>query len=66
MAVGAAAGRRYPAEAGAHRLAARLRRQLVSVAVRAVPLGQSDAVAVIAGLEDVILRTAARAAEATL
>ena len=39
---------------------------LVSVAVRAIPLGQSDAVAVIAGLEDVILRTAARAAEATL
>lgn len=39
---------------------------LVSVAVRAVPLGQSDALRVIAGLEPVILRTAARAGESTL
>ena len=39
---------------------------LVSVAVRAVPLGQSDAVAVIAGLEQVILRTATRAAASSL
>jgi len=39
---------------------------LVSVAVRAVPLGQSDAVAVVAGLEGVLLRTAARAAASTL
>ena len=39
---------------------------LVSVAVRAVPLGQSDAVAVIAGLEGVILRVADRAVAADL
>lgn len=39
---------------------------LVSVAVRAVPLGQSDAVAVIASLEAVILRTADRASASTL
>jgi urease accessory protein len=39
---------------------------LVSVAVRAIPLGQSDAVAVVAGLEPVILRTASRAAAASL
>lgn len=39
---------------------------LVSVAVRAVPLGQSDALQVIAALEPVILRTASRAAESTL
>ena len=39
---------------------------LVSVAVRAVPLGQSDALQVIAALEPVIIRTAARAAESTL
>ena len=39
---------------------------LVSVAVRAIPLGQSDALQVIAALEPVILRTASRAAESTL
>ena len=39
---------------------------LVSVAVRAAPLGQSDAVAVIASLEAVILRTAERASASTL
>ena len=39
---------------------------LVSVAVRAIPLGQSDAVAVIAGLERPILRTATRAVASTL
>jgi urease accessory protein len=39
---------------------------LVSVAVRAIPLGQSDAVAVIAGLERPILRTTARAVASTL
>ena len=39
---------------------------LVSVAVRAVPLGQTDGVAVIADLEPVILTTAARAAASTL
>jgi urease accessory protein len=39
---------------------------LVSVAVRAVPLGQTDGVAVIAGLEPVILAAAARAAASTL
>ena len=39
---------------------------LVSVAVRAVPLGQSDALQVLAALEPVILRTANRAAASTL
>jgi urease accessory protein len=39
---------------------------LVSVAVRAIPIGQTDGVAVIAGLEAVILETAARAAASTL
>nr|MEA2798378.1 urease accessory protein [Phenylobacterium sp.] len=39
---------------------------LVSVAVRTVPLGQTDGVAVIAELESVILATAARAAASTL
>jgi urease accessory protein len=39
---------------------------LVSVAVRAVPLGQTNGVAVIADLEPVILATAARAAASSL
>jgi urease accessory protein len=39
---------------------------LVSVAVRAVPLGQTDGVAVIADLEPVILAAAARAAASSL
>lgn len=39
---------------------------LVSVAVRAVPLGQSDALQVLAALEPVIIRTANRAAASTL
>jgi urease accessory protein len=39
---------------------------LVSVAVRAIPIGQTDGVAVIAELEPVILATAARAAASTL
>lgn len=39
---------------------------LVSVAVRAVPLGQSDALQVLAAVEPVIIRTAARAAASTL
>jgi urease accessory protein len=39
---------------------------LVSVAVRAVPLGQTDGVAVIAGLEPIILATATRAAASSL
>ena len=39
---------------------------LVSVAVRAIPIGQTDGVAVIAGLEPVILETASRAAASTL
>ncbi|MBW8812751.1 MAG: urease accessory protein UreF [Caulobacterales bacterium] len=39
---------------------------LVSVAVRLVPLGQTDAVATIAALEATILRVAARAVESTL
>ena len=67
VAVGAAAGAAgIPLEpaltAWLHAFAA----NLVSVAVRAIPLGQSDAVAVIAGLESVILRVAARAAASTL
>jgi urease accessory protein len=39
---------------------------LVSVAVRAIPIGQTDAVAVIAALEPVILATARRAGASTL
>ena len=39
---------------------------LVSVAVRAVPLGQTDGVAAIAGLEPIVLSTTARAAVSTL
>ena len=39
---------------------------LVSVALRAVPLGQSDGVAVIAALEPVLLATAERALDAGL
>ena len=39
---------------------------LVSVAVRLVPLGQTAGVAVISGLEPLILDTAARAAVSTL
>ena len=39
---------------------------LISVAVRAVPLGQTDGVAAMAGLEPVILATVARAAVSTL
>ena len=39
---------------------------LVSVAVRAIPIGQTDGVATIAELEPVILATAARAANSTL
>ena len=67
VAVGAAAGAAgiplQPAlTAWLHAFAA----TLTSVAVRAIPLGQSDAVAVIAGLEAVILHTAARAAVSSL
>jgi urease accessory protein len=39
---------------------------LVSVAVRAIPIGQTDGVAVIAELEPIILATAGRAAKSTL
>jgi urease accessory protein len=39
---------------------------LVSVAVRLVPLGQSEGLRVLAGLENLIVRTAERAAHATL
>src|SRR5262249_27456741 len=38
----------------------------VSVAVRAIPIGQGEAVAVLAALEPLVLRTAARAAASTL
>jgi urease accessory protein len=67
VAVGAAAGAAgiplQPAlTAWLHAFAA----SLVSAGIRLIPLGQTDAVAVIAGLEGVILRTAGRAAESTL
>lgn len=67
VAVGAAAGAAgIPLEpaltAWLHAFAA----SLVSVAVRAIPLGQTDAVTVIAGLEGVILKVAARAAASSL
>lgn len=67
VALGAAAGSAFlplgPAlTAWLHAFAA----NLVSVAVRAVPLGQSDALQVIAALEPVILKVASRAAESTL
>lgn len=67
VALGAAAGAaglplRPALTAWLHAFAA----NLVSVAVRAVPLGQSDALQVLAALEPVILRTAARAADSTL
>ncbi|MDZ4374291.1 MAG: urease accessory protein UreF [Phenylobacterium sp.] len=67
VAVGAAAGAAgiplTPAlTAWLHAFAA----NLVSVAVRAIPLGQTDAVAVIAALEPVILRTATLAAASSL
>lgn len=67
VAVGAAAGAAgIPLEpaltAWLHAFAA----NQVSVGVRAIPLGQSDAVAIIAALEPVILRTAHRACDATL
>jgi urease accessory protein len=39
---------------------------LIGVAVRAVPLGQTDGVAAIAGLEPILLATAQRAARSTL
>ena len=39
---------------------------LTSIALRAVPLGQTDGVAVLAGLEPLILETAARAAASSL
>ena len=39
---------------------------LTSIALRAVPLGQTDGVAVLAGLEPLILDTAARAAASSL
>jgi urease accessory protein len=67
VAVGAAAGTagipvQLALTAWLHAFAA----NLVSAAVRAVPLGQTDGVAVIAGLEPVILAVADRAAGSTL
>jgi urease accessory protein len=67
VAVGAVAGRTgvplaATLTAWLHAFAA----NLVSAAVRAVPLGQTDGVAVIAALEPVILATAERAASSTL
>jgi urease accessory protein len=67
VAVGAAAGAAsVPLEAALTAWLHAFAANLVSVAVRAVPLGQTDGVAVIAGLEPVILQTAARAAASTL
>src|SRR5258706_6843349 len=69
----------YPVAVGAVTATARIRLEtaltawlhafaanLVSVAVRAVPLGQADGVAVLADLEPVILAAAARAAASSL
>jgi urease accessory protein len=67
VAVGAVCGRAaIPLEAALtgwlHAFAA----NLISVAVRAIPIGQTDGVATIAELEPVILATVARAARSTL
>jgi len=67
VAVGAVAGRMgVPIEATLTAWLHAFCANLVSVAVRAVPLGQTAGVAVIAGLEPVILAAAARAATSTL
>jgi len=67
VAVGAVAGRLgVPVEATLTAWLHAFAANLVSVAVRAVPLGQTAGVAVIADLEPVILAAAARAATSTL
>ena len=67
VAVGAtAAAARIPAETALTAWLHAFCANLVSVAVRAVPLGQTGGVAVIAALESVILATATRAAASTL
>lgn len=67
VAVGAAAGAAgLPLEPALTAWLHAFASNLVSVAVRAVPLGQSDALQVLAALEPVILRTARRAADSTL
>jgi urease accessory protein len=67
VAVGAAAGAAgIPLEPALTAWLHAFASNLVSVAVRLVPLGQTDAVAVLAGLEPALLRTAARAADSTL
>ncbi|THD62357.1 urease accessory protein UreF [Phenylobacterium sp.] len=65
VAVGTAA-RDIPIEAALTAWLHAFAANLVSVAVRAVPLGQTDGVAVIAGLEPIVLSTVARAAVSTL
>lgn len=67
VAVGAAAGAAgIPLEPALTAWLHAFASNLVSVAVRLVPLGQTDAVAVIAGLETTLLRVADRAAGSTL
>lgn len=67
VAVGATAARRLiPLEAALAAWLHAFAANLVSVAVRAVPLGQTQGVSVIAALEPAILATAARAAASTL
>lgn len=67
VAVGAAAGAAgIPLEPALTAWLHAFASNLVSVAVRLVPLGQTDAVAVIAGLERTILKVATRAAASTL
>ena len=67
VAVGAAAGAAgIPLEPALTAWLHAFASNLISVAVRAIPLGQTDAVAVIAALEPAILRTAHQATNATL
>ena len=67
VAVGAAAGRlAIPAEAALTAWLHAFCASLISAAVRAVPLGQTQGLAALAALEPVILAAAARAAHSTL
>jgi urease accessory protein len=67
VALGASAGAaRLPLEAALTAWLHAFAANLVSVAVRAIPIGQTAGVAVIAGLEPIILQTAARAAASSL
>ena len=67
VAVGAVCGRAaIPQEAALTAWMHAFAANLISVAVRAIPIGQTDGVAAIAELEPVILATVARAARSTL